>query len=178
MFEVAMNITANHSTLTAGVLSVISSCFALAIAALFIITVYYYEQYVSFTYVLYVNTTIQPTVAIFIGSLGFLAFAFGTSAGVLSLKKIEWAMCLFGASFLLTFGFLTIVDFVVIGLPVLGTIIPDYPNMHPVRFSISPLVFSVVISLVIVPSAVSLILIVKDKTKFAAKNDHLNQNFS
>jgi len=166
-----MNKTDKHSASTAGVLSIISSCFDLTIATLFIITVYYYEKYVSFTYVLYANTTIQPDVSVFIGSLGFLAFAFGLSAGVLSLKKTEWAICLFGASLLLVFGFLSIVDFVVVGLPVLGTIVPDYPNVHPVRFSISPLVFSILISLVMVLSALSLILIFKNKAKFAALSD-------
>jgi len=150
----------------AGILSIISSCFVLVIATLFIITAYYYDQYVSFTFILYVNTTIQPAVAIFIGGLGFLAFAFGLSAGILSLKKIEWAICLSGTSLLLAFGVSSIVDFVVIGLPVLGTIIPDYPNVHPVRFSISPLVFSVLISPIIVLSTVCLTLIVTSKTKF------------
>lgn len=162
-----MNEENKHSTLIVGVLSIISSCFALAIATLFEIISYYYSQYVSYTYIPYgFNQSIQPTVAIFIGGLGFLAFAFGLGAGILSLKKSGWGIRAFGASLLLVFAVLSIVDFTVIGLPVLGTIIPDFSNVHPLRFSISPLVFSVLIFPVIVLSAVSLILIVTDKTKF------------
>ena len=163
-----MVLTRRNSNLLlfAGILSIISSCFTLATAIVLIRWVYFYNLYVFDTYIPYgANPLVPVQVTLILAGVGCLAFSFGLSAGILSIKKIQRSICLFGASLLLVFGVLSSVNFAVGGMPALGELNPDI-TVHLVQFSIFPLSFFALVTPVILLSVTSLYFITTRKTEF------------
>ena len=161
----------NSFLLIAGILSIISSCFTIVAAIVLIRWAYFYDMYVFDTYVPYgVNPLTSVLVTLILAGLGCLAFAFGLSAGIFSIRKIQRSLCLFGASILLVFGLLASVNFSVGGMPALGELNPDF-NVHPVQFSICPLSFFALVSPIIFLSAMSMIFVIIRKAEFTQSKE-------
>ena len=107
--------------LFAGILSIINSCFTLVTAIVLIRWAYFYNLYVFDTDLPYgANPLVHVQVTLILAGMGCLAFPFGLSTGILSIKKIQRSICLFGAILLLVFGVLSSVNFAVGGMPTLG----------------------------------------------------------
>jgi hypothetical protein len=89
----------------AGILTIIAACISIFIGTVGIIDLgTSFAYYYGFAYAFF-----------FMGIFGILAFAFGLTGGIFSIKRIHFALSIVGISLVLVSGFVTIIELAAMG---------------------------------------------------------------
>jgi hypothetical protein len=101
---------------TAGILTIIGSCIAIVMGIIYLVAALFSVGYAyGYTYGYFYGLSVYYLIT---GILGIIAFAFGLTGGIFSLKRKRLAFSIFGMSLLIASGIMMAMPVWVFGLPI------------------------------------------------------------